>query len=201
MNRFFRWIIPMLAALVLAGCLSGPTPSAYYILEPGASAPDSRGPAPPLARTIGIGPVTVPAYLDRAAMVTRIGPNRVRINDDQRWAAPLQDEILRVLAADLADGPGVREVIVFPWASTIQPDLWFQVQVRAFEGQPGDKVHLVAVWRLTSEASGRHLDIQRTSRIDQPAKGSGYAALAAAMGQALDTLSREMLSAITEGDK
>jgi hypothetical protein len=184
---------------VLSGCLSGPAPVAYYLIEPGRSVLDARQPPTALIqKTIGIGPVTVPAYLDRSAIVTRIGPNRVRINDDHRWASPLPDEILRVLAADLADEPGVRAVVVFPWASNIRPDFRFQVQVRAFEGKPGGKVTLEAAWRLTSEASGRCMDIERTSRIVQPAAGTGFDDLAAAMGQALETLSREMLSAIGE---
>jgi hypothetical protein len=199
MSRFFRWIPALLAAVVLAGCMIGSTPAAYYILEPGHPAPDVRSTARTLAPiTIGIGPVSVPAYLDRSAIVTRTAPNRVRINDDHRWAAPLQDEILRVLASDLADGPGVREVIVFPWTSEVTPDFRIQVLVRAFEGVPGDRVHLDAVWRLTSKTSNRHLDIQRISRIDQQVAGTGYDALAAAMGKALDTLSLEMLSAIHE---
>lgn len=198
MSRFSRWITPLLATIVLAGCMARPTPVAFYILEPGHPGLKGHPPVPSPALTIGIGPVTVPAYLDRSAIVTRIGPNRVSIHDDHRWASPFQDEILRVLAADMADKPGVRGVFVFPWASDVTPDFRFQVHVRVFEGQPDNRIHLEVQWRLTSEKSGRHLDIQRTSRIDQPVNGSGYAALTAAMGQALDTLSGEMFSAIKE---
>ena len=46
--------------------------------------------------------VAVPDLLDRPQIVLRSGANAVEVLDDDRWAAPLTDQLQRVFAADLS---------------------------------------------------------------------------------------------------
>ena len=88
----------LLAVLVLAGCGSSPKANFYTL---GSDAPPPRAPAAPYRIAIGI--VTVPDLIDRPQIVTRTGANQVTIDEFARWAEPLQGEIPRVIAANLAD--------------------------------------------------------------------------------------------------
>ncbi|MGD8283632.1 MAG: ABC-type transport auxiliary lipoprotein family protein, partial [Desulfobacterales bacterium] len=51
---------------------------------------------------IAIGPVTIPAALDRSQIVTRDGTNKIRLSENHRWAGPLQQDIAAVLADNIS---------------------------------------------------------------------------------------------------
>ena len=65
-----------LIAMTLAGC-AGTEPSNYYLLSalPAPETPIRATPSDQLA--VGVGPVTLPMYLDRPQLVTRASPNRL----------------------------------------------------------------------------------------------------------------------------
>ena len=81
---------------VVAGCAS--TPSRFYSLSAAAepTAPSSN-------LSIAVGPVSVPAVVDRPQIVVNVGPNQVRLEEFNRWAAPLQNNIARVVASALGE--------------------------------------------------------------------------------------------------
>jgi uncharacterized lipoprotein YmbA len=88
----------LLLALVLGGCAT-PLTERFYTLN--ASAPPQPV-AHPARYRIAVGPVTVPALVDRPQIVLRAGANRVTIAEQSRWAEPLKDSIERVVAGNLA---------------------------------------------------------------------------------------------------
>ncbi len=85
-------------ALLLAGCGS---PATHYFtlsaVSPESSPRAMACPGPPIA----VQHVLLPAMLDRQSMVLAAGPNELKISSQNRWAAPLDDMIGRVLADDL----------------------------------------------------------------------------------------------------
>ena len=88
-----------LVALTVVACGSSP-PTRYYRLEVAAI----RSPA---LVAIGHGvvrieAVTIPPELNRLEIVTRTGPNRVHVSGADRWAAPLDVQIRRVLSQNLS---------------------------------------------------------------------------------------------------
>src|SRR5512137_88877 len=84
-----------LAAALLTGCASPRTN--FYTLNV-AAAPDATAPA---MEAVAVGPVSLPALLDRPQLVVRTAPNRVEFLETHRWAEPLKSELPRVIAADL----------------------------------------------------------------------------------------------------
>jgi uncharacterized lipoprotein YmbA len=48
--------------------------------------------------SVSVGPVSIPAVVDRPQIVVATGPNQVRLEEFNRWAAPLQNSIARVVA-------------------------------------------------------------------------------------------------------
>jgi uncharacterized lipoprotein YmbA len=64
-----------------------------------------------------VGPVSVPASVDRSEFVVQVAPNRVEIDEFNRWASPLGESIARTVAGDLAALLGTPDVATAPFAN------------------------------------------------------------------------------------
>ena len=178
-------------AAVLAGCGISPTVH-FYTLSAGASPGGDASPAL-AAATISVGPVTLPDVVDRPQLVLRTGANQVVIAEEHRWAEPLKGEIPRVLAENLAQMLGVKQVWSYPQSATDKADVRVLVDVQRFDSTPGESAVIDVYWTVrrgeSEPTSGRSL-------VKGTANGSGYDALAAAHGRALVTVSRDIAVAI-----
>jgi uncharacterized protein len=183
------------ALLVLSGCL-GRTPPTQFYLMPSLIAPDTALPASADRRdlTLGVGPVTVPPYLDRLQIVTRTSRAKLSLADFDQWAAPLQDTIPRVLAENLSLLLPTDRVLLQPWPRGINPDYQITVEVLQFERGPGGQVVLVARWSLL-DRDAKEL-VLRTSHISQAAGGADYEATVTAMGRTLEVLAQDMATTL-----
>ena len=92
------FFVSLLAVLMLTACSTTP-PTHFYVLEalPHTARANSQ------ALAIGIGPITLPALLDRKQMVTRLHDNRVQLAEFHQWAEPLKDTLPRVIVKNLAE--------------------------------------------------------------------------------------------------
>jgi len=180
-------------AMCLGGCLGGTSvPTRFYTLVPVATA-SSGGPAR-AGLTLGIGPVTIPGYLDRPQIVTRLGPEELSVADFDRWSEPLREGVSRTLADNLATLMGTDRISSFPWAKPPAGQVQIVVDVTRFEGVGGTMVILGARWRiLGSDGSER---VVRQASITEAMSAQGYNALVAAMSRALGTLSQQIAAAV-----
>jgi uncharacterized lipoprotein YmbA len=183
------------ALLVLSGCLGSTPPTQFYLVPP-LTGPDTVPPASAGWRdlTLGVGPVTVPPYLDRPQIVTRASRAKLVLADLDQWAGPLADTIARVLAEDLSLLIPTERVVLHPWPRMIDPDYQITVEVLQFDRGPGGEVVLVARWSLL-DRDGKGL-VLRTSRLSQAAGGTDYEAAVTAMGRTLDALARDMTATL-----
>jgi uncharacterized lipoprotein YmbA len=74
-----------------------------------------------------VGPITLPKYLDRPQIVTRSGRNPLTLAEFDRWAKPLQDNVSRVLAENLARHIPTDHILLHPWPRSAPVD--YQVAV------------------------------------------------------------------------
>ena len=179
-----------LVAAVTAGC--GPSATArFYTLDPTAK-PDG---APPVHYAIAVGPVSIPPSVDRAQFVVQVAPNRVAVDEFNRWASPLDDGVGRAIAGDLAVLLGSSEVAVAP-VSGFVPTHRVTVDVQRFESVPGESVLVEALWSVRPMAGGEI----RTGRTvaPEPVQGKTYDALAAAHSRALAKVSADIAVAIRQ---
>jgi uncharacterized lipoprotein YmbA len=178
-----------IAALILVvGCAGGGTPVVYYTLQSSTLAPAM---AASKAAEIGVGPVMLPDYLDRSALVTRISPNQLNIHQGHHWAGSLRDEILRIVSANLKSAcPGVT-VLPHPWPGSDPPTVRFRLSILSFEGHPGGEVDLKVAWRVEDKQTGQ-VPLRRETHVRRSVSGDDLEAYTAAMGQALAGLTREM---------
>ena len=190
----------IVAALILTGCVGVADPTRYYVLSSISAGPNGsqRTPASSAATgvAVGVGPVLIPGYLNRAQIVTRSAGDDVEISTYHRWAEPLENGIAQVLANDLATQIGSERIAVFPWRGGIARVLDYQVAVMIlkFEGLPGGQVTLDARWRLVGR-DGQELALKR-STMSEPVAGTGYQSLVTGMNRLLGTLAREIAAEI-----
>jgi len=175
-------------AVAAAGCGASP-PSRFYTLDAMAPAAD-----PSAARyAVIVGPVTVPASVDRPELVVQVAPNQVALDEFNRWAAPLGDSIARTVAGNLARLLGSSDVATAPLAN-FKPAYRVTISVQRFESTPGQAALLEAVWVVHQSASGTSHAGSTLAR--EAVQGDGYDALAAAHSRALATLSADIAAAI-----
>ena len=184
----------IIIGVVLAGGCTRSEPVHFYMLgqppsatETAPSAETGRGP------TIGIGPVTLPRYLERINIVTR-GNAELEVAEFDRWAEPLNASIPRLLASNLETMLGTERIVMFPWSVDTAIERQVVVDVLRFDGTMASEVVLDARWRVLGPA--RQELALRHSVVRETAKASGYPGVVAAMRRAIDVLSREIAEAI-----
>lgn len=174
--------------MVIAGCVSSPE-SRYFTLNATMNhAVESS------SLSVVVGPVSVPAAVDRPQIVVTTGPNQVRVDDYNRWASPLQSNISRVVADNLGSILGTPRVTVFPQALVATADYQAAVEVQSFESALGEAATLDAVWTVRRIKDGK-LRVGRTT-VREPASERGYDALAAAHSRAAARLSQDIADAV-----
>jgi len=188
MRRLAAIAIPCIVVILAAGCGSTPA-SRFYTL--------SATPAPagtPSDLSLAVGPVTIPAVIDRPQIVVSAGPNQVRLDEFNRWASPLQSNISRVVADNLAAILGTPRVSLFPQTVSAAADYRVAILVQSFDSAPGEAATLDAVWTVSRAKDGKS-QTGRTA-VREAAPQGGFDGLAAAHSRALARLSRDIADAI-----
>lgn len=187
---FFAWnfvrIFVLALALFAVGCAS---PKSFYVLNPEGPAPAGGGVA------IGVGPVSLAGYLDRANLVFQESGNRMAIAESHRWAGDLEENIARVTAANLGRRLGTGNVRTYPWGS--DGDLRYQVtlDIRQLHGTADGDAVLEAAWRVYVLPERRML-ASRSWSGSEPLSADGYDAMAAAESRLLARLSHEIAASM-----
>ncbi|MDD4242643.1 MAG: PqiC family protein [Smithellaceae bacterium] len=190
MNRTVMLILSALA-LLAASCASN-RPTQFYTLSPMVT----KTAAAPAECAVSVGPVFVPAALDRPQIVLQTGPNQVFIAEFDRWAAPLKEDIPRVVAHNLASLLGTSQVTVFPQLAASEASYRVVIDILQLESVSGKEALLDARWTVSSPKDGRSLS--NRMRIAEPARGGGYAELVAAHSRAFAQLSGRIADTIRE---
>ncbi len=98
---------------------------------------------------IGVLPVTIPAYLNRAQIVLREPTStKVAINEYHRWAEKLDEAIQRTLAIALDNDLAKENTSAVVLKMGFPIDYKLVVEVLAFEGALNGEAHIDAVWAL-----------------------------------------------------
>jgi uncharacterized lipoprotein YmbA len=135
-GRIFRWFA--IAASALIGACSSSPPTRFYTLSE--TAPETHPASQPGVGTVFIYRVTIPGEIDRPQLVRQMDANRLQIAEEDRWGAPLDEMIRRVLSGDLA-----RRLPLSPVANAGRQHL-LSVDIREFYGDANCNVTLRAAW-------------------------------------------------------
>lgn len=133
----------LLIALVLLGCSSPKT--SYYKLnsEPIPMMTEANG-----KMRLMVGPVSVPARMDRPQMVVQRNGNEVQIYEYQRWAGSLKSDIGRVVGSSLARDLGTPNVWNFSESTESNFDYQILLDVQNIESSPDAGVVVDVLWTI-----------------------------------------------------
>ncbi len=137
------FLMVLFIAVLFAGCRSSAPTGRILHLK---SQPTRRRRRPispvPIKRFPSVSvPVEIPNILDRPQIVTRIGPNKLKIDEFHRWAGRLEE--------DFAQGPGAKHLCFAGHRSggclslgnrTFKPHYRIALDIRYFEGSIGVKM-------------------------------------------------------------
>jgi len=186
-------------AFSLLGCgtfSAKPDPSRFFTLSalPPLAPEAAKSPAES-GISLGIGPVTLPGYLDRQEIVIRVAQNQINLAENDLWAEPLEENFSRVLSQNVAAILRADRVNAYPWAIDKKPVYQVEVEVLRFEANTAQEVQLSARWTVRNSGKKDSLRYRET-RLSRPAKARSTDASVAALSEALADLSREIAAAI-----
>lgn len=198
MNRImngFRFGVACLCVLNFFGCGTS-QPSHFYLLR--AVSPVSVSgvsDTAPGSLTFGLGPVTLPKYLDRPQIVTKTSAHEVELAEFHKWAEPLSENVSHVLAENFSVLLSTDRIRQYPWRSSSPLDFQIVVDVLQFDATMGGEAELVVRWSLVGHDGQTVLTTKKTHVTHHPTS-QDYEALVAAMSQNLEDLSREIAESI-----
>ncbi len=141
-----RFALALCLPLLFAGCLS-PSPDVHFYVLP---SPEPAVPAAlslPAGPRVGVLPVNLPDYLRHSQMILRHeGDPAIIVDDYNRWGEDLSDGIARVLGEAITNRLADVRGVALPQRAGVPVDLRVHVEIRRFEGTPGGKVWLDALW-------------------------------------------------------
>jgi uncharacterized lipoprotein YmbA len=191
MKRAAGWLGGALAAALAIGlgaCANLPAEQ-FHTLGSDAAAIDGAATAP----LIEVGPVILPDLADRPQLVLTLAGNHARILEQQRWAAPLDSEIARVLGQNLRPRIGALRQSPStpgrPALSTATP-LHVKLTFLRFESRAVRQVAIDVLWQVTAKdgatlAGGQANLVEDVVTADSR---SAYDGVVAAYGRALSRL-------------
>ncbi len=138
-------------------------------------------------------PVPIPPPLDRLEIVSRDGPNRVRIADSELWAAPLDEQIRRVFSDDLSARLPPQLVVDPDEPATSEPRRLLSLTIDELYGDDSCAVTLRAAWTLLTPDAGSR---SGSERLQLPASAPCAGALPAAISRALGALADRLAPVI-----
>ncbi len=167
-------------ALLLSGC--GGTKDQYFRLT-------ASGPATTKTTglAVGIGPLVLPTYVDRAELVFQSGPNQFEIPARVLWAGALQDNFGQVLATDLGRHLNSGNIVANPAPGDTRFRYRVSVTVRQFHAVSGEGAILDAAWRV-EDAATRQVLRNASGSFHSPIHGDGYAAVVTAESDLVEQL-------------
>ena len=186
-NHIINLSAVLFLAVIAAGCSSAP--SRFYTLNSTATV---DGAANSNVAVI-VGPVSIPAEVDRPQFTVQVAPNRVAVDEFNRWAAPLNDNIARVVAGNLAVLLGTPRVATVPGAN-FNSAYRVTISVQRFESVPGKSVLVDAVWVVRPPSVGAAQSGRTVAT--EPVSGDDFDALASAHSRALAKVSSDIAAAI-----
>lgn len=191
--------------LLLSACGLGRTPPPdYYVLTVGAE--PLPGDTTLDGPRVALGPLTLPGYLDRNALILHSsGKTQADVVEQAAWSEPIADGVSRVLCDSLSRRLRPTQGMAFPLRAAIPASWRVSVDMSRLDGEPGGTATLEAGWTLTAVSSpvsgnaGDHEVVAMGHFVDTMPAGETLSSFVFAQSQLLDrfgaALAREVLRA------
>jgi len=184
----------LLAAMlcVLTACAGNKRPTQYYLLKPlnlrDIQQQGTEG------NVIGIGPVSLPQYLDRPQIITFTDDYTLSISEFHQWAEPLQNNFTRILIENLSALLPNSRFEAYPWKSSIKTNHQVTVSIDHFDLNTNTAL-LSAHWTIET-ARNRIIQRHYSTRIEKPLPDTQYKSKISTLSKLLALLSLEIAESI-----
>jgi uncharacterized lipoprotein YmbA len=192
----------LLTLATMTACSSSPE-IRYYMLStehasPNGAAAAARGPVGPYV----IDAVIIPDLLDRPQIVLRTSTNAVELLDYDRWAAPLPDQLQRVLAADLSARLGPNAVVDPGLPENLRAERRITVSILTFDPVRRGESSLEASWVISDAKSGQAVTGSRSfrARHGTMATGSDVKDLVRTLSSLVTEIANDIAATIAAGE-
>ena len=185
-------ILAIVPLVLLLGCSSSPPERHFYLLR-GEATGSGTSPAP--AEMVGIGRVTIAAYLDRAGVVVQTGSREIRPARYHEWGEPLDNGVRHYLRAELVDRLGYEVA-----SDVIYRDAWdyrIDISIETLHGSLSNGAWINAGF-VVSEVSGEKATVAGRVIEHERLTRDGYPGLVDAHTRLLDRLAAAIESALDE---
>ena len=198
LNKHLNRFILLCVSALLSACAS--TPTNFYTLESQSRPPAVTTTASAKKLLIGIGPLTLPALLDRKGIVTRAENNSVQIAEFDQWAAPLKDTVIAVLSKNVATLQPNAIVRAYPWSVYGNVDYRVIIDINRFDTQLGKSANLEASWAIMEEKNHTIISNGQT-KLQQPLNDASYNSAAQGLSKLLSELSQQLSLALVQAQQ
>jgi uncharacterized lipoprotein YmbA len=176
----------------MAGCFSHGPEDQFYMLK-AADIPKKTGSTHQLGPLLGLGPIRVPAYLDRPQMVVAVSPETYRLAEGHRWAERLDQNIARVSMENIgALLPGFR-MILHPWPREPKPDGQMTLDIQEMHVTSEGRVLMQARWSFKGDQNPPQ---SFRFTCNESASTTDFAKMVEVEGHCLERLNRDMAKSV-----
>ncbi|WP_163337604.1 membrane integrity-associated transporter subunit PqiC [Desulfopila sp. IMCC35008] len=198
-NYFTLALATLVIVTLFSGCTMRTKPPRFYTLSPVVDEYKSLqvNNSNTSSLIIGIGPIKIADYLAQSRIVTRIDDNAINLAEFDQWSGSLQNNIANVLSENISSILGTSKVVIHPWRSFIPIDCQVLLEIVRFDGDPDDKVTLVASWVILRDRDKSIVDMNRIT-IHENIGVPDYGGLVAAQSKALGQLGVEISQSIIQ---
>lgn len=189
---FHKAILFAASLCVLVACAGNKRPTQFYLLK-SLELGELQQQSGINGSAIGVGPISLPKYLDRPQIVTFTGDFTISISEFHQWAEPLQNNFIRVLMENLSALLPNSQFESYPWKSSAGINHQISVSIDHFDLNP-DSALLTAHWTIKTGKDGTQ---QRYSaRIEQSLPDAQHKSKVSALSKLIALLSTEIAESI-----
>jgi len=185
--KLCRYMILTLLVISTSACIQlgeSIVPSQYYVLEPMTSNTDIYSDK---SLVIAIELFDFPEYLKRPQIVQH-QQNMIYFTDTQRWATPLEGQVLSLLTSNLAMLLPQATIIISPWQSNRHVDHKLQISVNKLSGALGQQTDIDIRWYNVDKNGKKHSG----QFVDRRPINDSYEEFVRALNRGLDKLSKTL---------
>jgi uncharacterized protein len=198
MNKTFSYVLlscVLILSFILPGCMSS-RPANFYLLKPtvdniinkNADIKQTQN-----EQMIGIGPIHLANHLQRKQIISLSSTNKLQIEEFERWAGELDENISYVLSENMGALMNNQVILAYPWNDAISLTYRVEIHIHFFTVDENHNVRLLAIWNIFDTKQNKLLHFRR-SEIISSVMGNTINDQINAQNQALLELSRSIAS-------
>jgi uncharacterized protein len=202
-----RFMVGLTSVVVLVVGCSSPK-STLYSFNP---APIPQVSSAAKSTRIMVGPVTLPAMVDRPQLVIQNANNTVQVYEYHRWANTLKGDVGDVIASNVAQALAISNVWNFAQSTQANFDYQIFVDVQNIDTKLGGRVEVDVLWTiksaprtksssktstLSTSSGALAKPIMGRSLVQEQVTGSGFEAVVAAQSRAFSRVGQEIARSI-----